>query len=311
MKRSIDWPVATDSPRSPGRIKHRVEDFFVHEETRDYASGFGEHLQLLVRKVNLTTVQVQRRIAKAFHVPSRQVSYVGIKDKSCVATQYFSIHLPQAPDSTEVPGIDVLSRHRHVRKLTEDDMNCNCFEITVRDVVPELVAMDRLNKVPNYFGEQRFGRNGDNVDAALKWVEQGKPRISRFLRGMYISSMRSYVFNQVLGARVKLGTWQQIIDGDLETHLGTPTGPLWGRGRSPATGLAGSIESTALADDAEVLDALEWIGLDQWRRDFVLTTRDLSCELDGTTAHLKFILNPGCYATAVLRECFDYVTGPG
>ena len=309
MKCFNDWPLATKLPRSPGRIKQHTEDFCVREEIKFHASGEGEHLLLQVRKVDLTTAEAQKRIAKAFGVPVRQVGYAGIKDKSSVAIQHFSVQLPNAPDSTIVPRIDILERHRHVRKLRQNDVLCNTFDIVVREVIPELVSFDELDVVPNYFGEQRFGRNGDNVRAALKWVDQSKPRIARFLRSMYISSMRSYVFNQVLAARVAKQNWREVIDGDIEANAGIPTGPLWGRGHSPTTGLAGSIESAALVENSEILDALEWIGLGQERRDLVLAAENLKYEIDGTTAHLHFSLNTGCFATSVLRECFDYETG--
>ena len=57
--------------------------------------------------------------------------------------------------------------------------------------------------VPNYFGPQRFGREGDNV-------EQGRMMLNREIRvrntkrkGLYLSSVRSFIFNEVMAERIR------------------------------------------------------------------------------------------------------------
>ena len=117
--------------------------------------------------------------------------------------------------------------------------------------------------------------------------DRGKPRINQPLKSIYLSSLRSHLFNQVLARRVQRGDWQKAIDGDVEIN-GYPTGPLWGRGRLASSGLAGNLESETAQSCSPVRDALEWVGLSQERRSLVLAPIDLHCEVDHQTALRAF-----------------------
>ena len=301
----IEPPVANPLPRPPGRIRCSVEDFVVDEELSFEPTDDGEHVLIHVRKVNLTTQDVQKWLANCCGVSRQHIGYAGLKDKRSVATQWFSVYKPQVIDLAQNRDIEILAQRRHVRKLRRTDVLCNRFKIVVRDIDPGRFATERIRAVPNYFGSQRFGRDGQNVIAALKWVDCGKPRISTFLRSMYLSSMRSHVFNRVLAGRVYRGNWCELVDGDVVVD-GKPTGPLWGRGRPAATGCALQIEEFALNTDATIMSALEWVGLQQERRAFVANPLDMACDVSGSSVVLRFALPAGCFATSVLREYFDY-----
>ena len=299
-----DLPYANKLPRSPGRIRCDVADFKVNEELPFSPTDDGEHLLLHVQRSNLTTRDVQRRVAHAFHVKTKDVGYIGLKDKRSIASQWFSIPVATAARSITVPDIEILQHRRHRRKLRPSDGCQNRFEIVVRGIVPEKVQCHHMKRVPNYFGQQRFGRDGRNATNAMKWVREGKPRISPFLKSIYISALRSYVFNLVVAARVSRGDWSSLIDGDVAVD-DVPTGPLWGRGRGLANGLAREIEEAAVSSASPIVEALEWVGLAQERRSLAVMPLDLSCEIDKDKALVRFTLPTGSFATSVLNECFD------
>lgn len=295
---------ACNRQRSPGRIRRDVGDFVVKEELPFAPSEDGEHLLFCVRRSNLTTPEVQARLAQELRIKPKDVGYLGLKDKRSVATQWFSAPVRTPSKTITVADVEILQQLRHRKKLRPSDGCQNWFEILVRDITPELVELDRMREVPSYFGPQRFGRDGRNATNAMKWIRKGKPRISPFLRSIYISSLRSYAFNLVLAARVARGNWRKLIPGDVELN-GFPTGPLWGRGSVPTSDLAEEIEEAALDSIAPIKDALEWVGLKQERRSLVMEPTHLNCEIQGNTALVHFALPSGCFATSVLRECFD------
>ena len=299
-----DLPIASDLPRSPGYLRREIGDFRIEEKLLFEPTDDGEHLLILVRRSNLTTREVQSRLAHAFRESPKNVGYLGLKDKRSVATQWFSLPLPTPSRPISVPGVDILQQRRHKKKLRPSDGCQNWFEIRIRDVDPDSIDFNRMQFVPNYFGPQRFGRDGRNVISAMRWVQKGKPRISPFLKSIYLSSLRSYVFNLVLAKRVKRGDWCDVIDGDVQLD-GAPTGPLWGRGRVLTTGLAREIEREAINRVAPIADALEWVGLQQARRSFAVAPTDLDYEINHATAVIRFALPSGSFATSVLHECFD------
>lgn len=165
-------------PGVGGSIKDRPEDFFVQEIPLYEPSGAGEHVYCEIQKVGLTTFDAVNRIADALNVSSRDVGYAGLKDTRAVTRQVLSI-----PGTTEpqVMGLrwddlQVLWAARHGNKLRPGHLKANRFAVKVRDVSPtDVVKLDPVLKViqrrgmPNYFGEQRFGRRGDNdrLGAAL------------------------------------------------------------------------------------------------------------------------------------------------
>ena len=296
---------AGDHLRSPGCIRQRVTDFKVEEVLPFTPTDEGEHFMLLVRRSNLTTQEVRTRLASTFQVKSKDVGYVGLKDKRSVATQWFSVPAATPHKRIAIPDVEILQQRRHQRKLRPSDGCQNRFEISIRDVAPELVVYHVMNVVPNYFGQQRFGRDGRNAINAMKWIREGKPRISPFLKSIYISSLRSYVFNLVLATRVERGDWCCVIEGDVLIGDGLPTGPLWGRGRGLTHGLAKEVEEVVVNTVAPVTEALEWVGLKQERRALAVKPIDLSCEIENDTAIVRFALPSGSFATSVLHECFD------
>jgi tRNA pseudouridine13 synthase len=217
-------------PLPRGRIKSVPEDFVVEEIAAYEPSGEGTHLFLRFEKKGLTTDAAVRSITKALGIEMRDVGIAGMKDKVAVTTQWVSVPAPpKQPDlearakALTIDGIRVLDAKRHGNKLKTGHLRGNRFEIVVRDVPADaladvLASMERFGKegVPNAFGTQRFGREGDNAQRARAWLTgkeraPGDPRLRRF----HFSALQSAVFNAVLEARVADGTWAKPVLGDL------------------------------------------------------------------------------------------------
>jgi tRNA pseudouridine13 synthase len=293
----------------------------------------------------MNTAFAAKRLAQWARVPEMSVSYAGLKDRHAVTRQRFSVHLPKkmAPDIAQLESdeLRVLEHTWHSRKLPRGALAGNRFVLLLRDVHGDRDAIEqRLQTiarrgVPNYFGEQRFGRGGDNVAQALAMF--GGRRVRREERTLLLSAARSELFNRVLAARVRAGNWDSALEGevwslagsrsvfgpepftdDLARRLATfdihPSGPLWGRGELRSRAAAADVEMRALTDeDALALrTGLESAGLEQERRALRLRPAGLSWQWqDDTSLQLSFSLPPGAYATVVLAELGDMNTLAG
>jgi len=310
------WPTAYPASGASATLKHRNEDFVVTELPLQLPSGEGEHLWLDIEKNGANTAFVALQLADATGVQERDVGYAGLKDRYAIARQWFSIYLPkgETPDLTQLqhPEFKVLSQSRHVKKLRPGDLQGNRFRIVLRDVFGDSDVIQAIEAnlkaiasqgVPNYFGAQRFGFEGGNV-------EQGRAMLAREIRvrnpkkkGIYLSAVRSFVFNEVLALRIQQGLWGKTLSGDMMDEAGRPTGPLWGRGRVSTTDQAQALENGVAERHATLCDGMEHAGLDQERRALVASPVDLSWEWpQADQLVLTFSLPAGNYATSVLNE---------
>ena len=290
-----------------GVLREHLSDFIVTEVLDCDFTDSGEHLYLEVEKSNLNTQDVQKVLAGHYGVAHVDVSYSGLKDKRAITRQWFSVRLPKSTTTPTHSNFIVLSERMHSHKLRKGTHEANKFEIVLRhtSVDSRELAKQAFSKpFPNYFGSQRFGRNFNNLRRARDWVMQERPRIARNERSRHLSTLRSFVFNEVLARRVKDGTWNSPIDGDcLSTDV--PTGPLWGRGQLQTAKDARVVEESVSSCHEQICDALEWVGLRQERRE--LAVQPSHVQIDGTasTVSLSFSLPPGSYATVALNECFE------
>lgn len=308
---TLRWPRTASSAGSSAWFKTQAEDFRVWETAAVAPSGAGEHLFLQIEKTGWSTPAVASWLARTFAVPPVAVGYAGMKDKHAVTTQWFSVQTPRSADALQPePGLRLLDSARHGRKLRRGELAGNRFEIRLRrlagdDWAPRLDAIAAAG-APNYFGPQRFG--GDNLDQARDWLgARRRRRLPAFRTALYLSVLRSFLFNEVLAVRVRDQSWRTWLAGDVPGggDPGLPTGPLWGRGRSPAADRALALEQAALAPHAALCDALEHAGPVQQRRSLVLMAADWRRERDGGDLCLGFSLPPGGYATSLLAEAFD------
>jgi len=307
----LNWAFAYGEPNVTGLFRSSPEDFYVDENLGFEPEGTGEHVLLHVQKRGDNTAWLAKQIARLAGVKPSDVGYCGLKDRHAVTRQWFSIYFPKGeePDWSQLNqgGTEVLEVSRHVRKLRPGSHQSNRFRITLRELEGDIddlsQRLSRLSKegVPNYFGEQRFGIEGNNLTLAQEILVDGRKIGNRQRRGMALSAARSYVFNSVLSERVCQSNWFTPVAGDVLVDE-RPTGPMWGRGRSPAAEESLSIEQAALADLGGWCDGMEHVGLSQERRPLCLKPAHMTWQLQDDSLVVEFELPPGSYATAVLRE---------
>ncbi|MCK5893941.1 MAG: tRNA pseudouridine(13) synthase TruD [Endozoicomonadaceae bacterium] len=340
-----DWDMTL--PRAYGdacgvaAFKVEPEDFQVEEVLPFEPCGEGEHLFLWVEKSGQNTQWVARILGKMAGVPPSLVGYAGLKDRAGVTRQWFSVQLPGKGRADNLDwsdcgnGITVLKTGWHNRKLRQGALLGNRFVVHLRNVTGEPSQIEArlqlmsLQGVPNYFGMQRFGFNGGNLDKAAALFE-GKLRLKRDQKSMVLSAARSWLFNQVLARRVREETWCSLLKGDvltfrdshslilperrdetvLERFLSgdlSNTGPLWGCGDR----LSGDEVSQWEAELAErwplFCQGLELAGMNQERRSLRVMPDALCWQWGGDELHLSFNLSKGAYATAMLNEVFNNI----
>jgi tRNA pseudouridine13 synthase len=333
------WPRTAPAPLTAAVMRVTPEDFRVEELMRIEPEGKGEHLWVRVCKRNWNTDQVARQLARLAGISPRAVGYAGMKDRRAVTVQWFSLQLPGRADPVWEglpPGIEVLAAVRHSRKLQRGALVGNRFDIVLRDCAGDAAGLVRRlaaighEGVPNYFGEQRFGRDGGNIARAGELFSATGTVPDRLRRGIYLSAARAFLFNEVLAERIRAGNWQTPLPGEAcllagsnsffvidavddviqkrlkerDIHLG---GPLWGEGDLPTRAVVQTIEQTVAARHPELVAGLAQAGLRQERRALRVIPGDVEIEaLDAGSWRLRFSLPSGSYATAVLRELADY-----
>ena len=327
---------AYGKPAASGQLRLAAEDFCVTEIPLLEPGGEGEHVWLWIRKRNENTPRIAEQLARFAGIHPRQVSYAGLKDRRAVTEQWFSVHLPgrETPDWTTLNSdtLTVLRQARHSRKLRRGALKGNRFRITVRDIKADPSALEKrltliaTEGVPNYFGEQRFGRDAGNLHCAQQLFANPRRRMPRNRRSLALSAVRSFLFNQVLSQRVNAATWNVPVDGDAMQLSGShsyfiadstdaelpgrarkkdihPSGPLHGRGEPPVRGACRQLEHDVLAAHADWCAGLEAAGLNQERRALRLMVQELGWRRTGAAdLLLEFSLPAGAYATCVLRE---------
>lgn len=297
------------------------------EFTRD-----GEHDVLLIEKSGANTVWVARGLARFARVAIRDVGYAGMKDRNALTRQWFSVRRPDAAGTDwgalKIPGVRILETSRNQRKLRQGAHCGNAFRIALRgiggvdDALRVLLERCRDGGVPNYFGEQRFGRDSNNIGMARAFFA-GK-KLKHEDRSIAISAARSLIFNRMLELRVSAGTWNTLQAGDLAGLDGSgsffavdepeqslhdrctsldihPTAALWGKGAPPRAGALSEMENRAAQEFPDLATGLERHAV-QSRRALRLAVRDFNWSHDDDTLWLEFFLTRGGFATAVLRE---------
>jgi tRNA pseudouridine13 synthase len=326
------WPALGIS----GRIRVRPEDFQVREDLGFEPDGDGEHCLLLVRKTGCNTQWVADQLASAGAIAAREVGYSGLKDRHAVTEQWFSVpaRAMRRLEDTDLSatGIELLCAAGHRRKLRRGVHQRNHFRIRISDMVcgsgwrellESRLAMIAASGVPNYFGDQRFGRRGGNIELVRR-LAAGQ-RMGRRDHGFALSAARSQIFNAVLSARVRDSSWNRLLSGDVAALHGTrsvfsvtavdetleqrlriqdihPSGPMWGRGELATGGEVAALENKIAAEyPAAAAVAIE-AGMKQERRPLRLTVADLAWEMSEESLTLSFNLLKGGFATTVLRE---------
>jgi tRNA pseudouridine13 synthase len=330
-------PCAHGLPPATGAIRREPEDFVVDEILGFEPDGVGNHGLLIVEKRGANTGWVAAQLARHAGVAVRDVGFSGHKDRHALTTQAYSLPLPVLFDVAQClqwqgEGYAVRAACRHGRKLRPGSHRANRFALRIRDLRGDRGAIEaglaavREHGVPNYFGPQRFGREGSNLRRAIAWAAGDVPPRDRSQRSFTLSAARSHLFNTVLASRIARGDWNRLLPGEavmldgrrsyfiaepddaalearrlaLDVH---PSGPLPGRGDSPATGVAREVEDSVIEPRAGLVALLAGERIEHERRSLRLPVREFDWAFgDDDTLVLRFVLPRGTFATAVLHE---------
>lgn len=332
----IDWPRVNSKPATTLKIRTYPADFFVEERLGFELSGRGEHVFLCIEKTGQTTIEVAKQIARFAGVDVQAIGYAGLKDRNAVTRQWFSVWLPKHNkvdwEQLSKDSLKIIDCNRHSKKLKRGANRSNCFQIILRDLIVDKAALeDRLqwigqHGVPNYFGPQRFGRTGNNVQQALAWLNGSGRKPGRFLKGMYLSSIRSFLFNKVLAHRVKLGNWDKGVAGDnyifngsnacfqslslnndllerVESGVIHPALMLFGVGEFNNNGIAYDIEQGVFQLYPSLCHFISEKKIKKdWRASRLLVSNLTWIWHDYNCLQLNFELPSGAFATSVLSE---------
>ncbi|HWO18713.1 MAG TPA: tRNA pseudouridine(13) synthase TruD [Kofleriaceae bacterium] len=336
--------LTSELPGIGGVLRATDEDFVVDEEPAYPPSGTGDHVFVRIEKRGLTTPAAVRAIAGALGVQDRDVGVAGMKDRHAVTTQWLSLPPPVSPEAAralELPGVRILEATRHPHKLRTGHVRANRFRLRVRGLpagaAPELAAraraiLERLAAppgAPNWYGEQRFGKGGDNAARGRELVTgTRRPGRDRRMDRLMVSALQSELFNAWLVARVTDGLYGRVLAGDVlhkrggglfdctDPDVDAPrllagevvvTGPMFGdRMRRPADGTPAAAREAAILDAAGLAPgAFSQVRAlaEGTRRDAAIPLADAAAAAAGDeTVEVAFTLPGGAYATAIMRE---------
>lgn len=333
-------------PAVQGELKQSPEDFVVEELPAYLPAGTGEHLYLWVEKRNVNTQDAARSLARTLDTRPENVGWAGLKDRHAVTRQWISFQCPKTPtpESFDLEGIRVLEVARHNNKLRTGHLRGNRFQLRLANVPEEqdvhvTAALDELQRVglPTYFGGQRFGYGGKNLNAAYAWIVGGERAPQKpFLRKLFVSTLQSALFNIWLAERIEARELTSAIAGDIlrkeesgglfncdDPQTDTPrvesweisvTGPMFGsRMRAPHT--EALAREQALLEHFGVTEAhltrVERAG-EGTRRPARVRPEQVSMVRVGSDLSLDFTLPRGAYATELVSEIFkirDFAAG--
>lgn len=320
------------SPKQTALLKAECADFVVKEQLGYDMSGDGEFVAVKVRKTDCNTLFVGEQLAKFAGISARNMSYAGLKDRKAVTEQWFSLQMPgqPTPDFSQfsLEGVEILDVTRHQRKIRIGSLQGNHFEILLRNVeeTDELkVRLDFLakNGFPNYFTEQRFGRDGNNLTQALRWANGEIKVKDRNKRSFYLSAARSEMFNLIVSKRMELNLEQQILVGDvlqlngshswfvvdesedlaqLQQRLAQQdvllTAPLIGEEEKSAV----DFEHEIFAQHQALFALMRQERMKAARRPILMHPQYFQWQFEPNGLRLQFALPAGSYATALIRE---------
>jgi len=351
--------LTADLPGIGGRIKYAPEDFEVEELPAYQPCGQGEFLYLWVEKRDMGAEYFVRQIARRLGIPPGEVGSAGMKDRHAVTRQMISVPASTADRLSQIEGdgIRLLNVNRHGNKLRPGHLHGNKFRILVRDVNPngraiisQLAERIRNLGLPNYYGPQRFGRDGETVQLGLGLLEArgrvgltellpgvktNSNRLSPWLRRLALSAAQSAFFNHYLGLRLSDGLFRRVLVGDVMSKwpfggifvvkdLGSEqtrfdareivsTGPIFGRKMFKAESEAAQREAQVLSDAGLSQNSFLGFGklLQGTRRKNLVYVDDLEIAPESDGIRLNFSMPAGSYATVLLREFMKNVNFDG
>lgn len=321
-------------PGVGGRVRVRDDDFEVEEVPSYEPSGSGDHLYLWIEKRGIAPEFFARTIAQRLGTHPGNVGTAGLKDRHAVTRQWVSVPKESEPNVAKLDGggIRVLKAGLHTNKLKPGHLRGNRFRILIRDAdstVDVDAILNRIRKegLPNFYGPQRFGRDGSTVELGWQCLAGRAPRrIRPFLFRFALSAVQSLLFNDYLTRRLGDGLFRVVLDGDVmakwplggmfvakdvpaeqarfDARETVTAGPMFGKKTFPAEGVAAEREAAVL--QSHNLSPASFGGFGKLvlgtRRHNLIYLDDLAATWEPDGLRLAFTLPAGSYATVLLAE---------
>jgi len=285
------------------------EDFVVDEVSNCEFKGSGNFLILHIKKVEYTTWDMVATFADFLRIPAQKIGYAGLKDKHATTTQYISVDARHEKTLKKFKNKDIkiLNTYRHNKPIRMGDLKGNRFTINLREItnieagqIEKIARKTARDGLPNYFGYQRFGRDGDSLSQANEMINGDLHIADAKVKNFLVSIYQSEFFNRWLRERVVKSREEndgkfQVLDGDLFASKGVVSGLLCGRGVKRATLEAREIEKKY--DD-------EFLQEKGYRREALVFPQDVVCNYvkKQTMLNISFFLPKGSYATVFLES---------
>lgn len=333
--------LTADIPGIGGTLRETPEDFEVEEIPEYLPGGEGEFLYLWVEKRGLSAEQLTSHLARELGIALQDVGMAGMKDRHAVTRQQVSVprRCEERVAAFQHAQIRILRTGIHRNKLRPGHLKGNRFGILVRNAGPDALAQaeairSRVEKfgVPNYFGEQRFGRDAQTLSLGFELLrgETDPYRIPKarrkFLLRLALSAVQSALFNQATAERMADGLLHRALVGDVMQVTATGgiftvedadreqprldageimlTGPIYGPRMIPTRGEVAPREERILASQALTPEHFEkYKNLTPGtRRHYLIRPKDLTVAAEPDGLRFAFTLPAGAYATVLLRE---------
>jgi tRNA pseudouridine13 synthase len=204
------------------KLKQEPDDFHVEELTEFRPGTEGPFALYRLEKRGWATPDALSMLRRRWKIEPRRLSYGGLKDRHAWTIQYLTIlHGPRRNFHQQQVAVEYLGQAP--APYSSRDIRCNRFQLTLRDVDRSAAeaAMARLDRlrvqgVPNYFDDQRFGsvpRGNDGEEFIARLLVKGQ-----FEEALKLALAAPYEYDRAVQKREKAlllerwGDWVLLKD---------------------------------------------------------------------------------------------------
>ncbi|MCD6433940.1 MAG: tRNA pseudouridine(13) synthase TruD [Sulfurimonas sp.] len=309
------------------RFVQNPTDFVVDEIGLGEFKGRGNFLVIHVKKVEMTTWDMIAVFAEFLNTTAQKIGYAGLKDKHATTTQYISVDVryEKALKKFKHSQIKIVKTFKHDKNIRMGDLAGNRFSINLHFVdnieagrIEKIARKIGKNGLPNYFGYQRFGRDGDSIKQANEMIKGdlfiNDSKVKKFLISIYQSTFfNEWLRERVVQSRETNDGKFQLLNGDVyisdSAKLSTPKIiPLrdYESRKLIPTGLLCGRDVFRARDEARVIEEKyddEFLQEKGYRREALIFPKAIECRYDKkqTFLNISFTLPKGSYATVFLE----------
>jgi len=306
-------------------LKHLPEDFIVKEIINVKTEDNGPYSYFILKKKNYNTVEAIEKIADRLNIQAKFIGFAGNKDKKAITEQLISIKTNKKITSLKLNNIDLGYTGKGNEPVSLGSHEGNQFIITIRNLTSkEINNLKKINKnemsIPNYFGEQRFGGNNEDIGRAIikkdfrKASELGGlksnnndyisalRKINKKVLTLYLHAYQSYLFNKTI---------DQYLKNNKNKSMKNIKIPVIGFGTETSNNQLGKIINNILKKEKIflrdfIIREMPELSSEGTERDLFIEIKDFKIrEMEKDKAVVSFSLPKGSYATVVIKELFS------